>query len=88
MLAVMLTGLQVISHQSIELYSEGRYEDLESSDYMIPLATTNCSSFVPNIESSFNMSICGTRDHGSWSQYLSEDPFSIPTYSFPSYEVP
>ncbi|KAI4307708.1 hypothetical protein L6164_030866 [Bauhinia variegata] len=71
------------SSASIELYSEGRCEDLDqSSDYLMPLDT--CSPHMGaslNINNNTNGAI---RDHGKWSQFISEDPFSLPTSSFPN----
>ncbi|KAI9118319.1 hypothetical protein K1719_010651 [Acacia pycnantha] len=64
---------------SIELYSEGRSgEDLESSDYLMPMDHHNSSS--PHIGNPSS----GPRDHGKWSQtqfFSEEDPFSLPNSS-------
>ncbi|KAK4274982.1 hypothetical protein QN277_018133 [Acacia crassicarpa] len=64
---------------SIELYSEGRSgEDLESSDYLMPLDHHNISS--PHIGNPSSE----PRDHGKWSQtqfFSEEDPFSLPNSS-------
>ncbi|KAJ7960033.1 NAC domain protein [Quillaja saponaria] len=47
---------QMTSEQSssIELYSEGRCEDLESSSYLMPM-DSNCSSVPSNIEDSYSI---------------------------------
>ncbi|XP_028768749.1 NAC domain-containing protein 86-like [Neltuma alba] len=61
---------------SIELYSEGKSgEDFESSDYLMPL--DHSSPHIGNNPPS------GPRDHGKWSQtqFLPEDPFSLPNSS-------
>ncbi|TKY56653.1 NAC domain-containing protein 86 [Spatholobus suberectus] len=77
---------QITSDQSssIELYSEGRGEDLDSSNYLMPMG--NCSPH--NVENETSLTINGgTRDHGEWSHFSSEDPslFSLPTSSFPNF---
>ncbi|KAK9284632.1 hypothetical protein L1049_023808 [Liquidambar formosana] len=64
---------------SIDLYSEGRCDDLESSDYPIPFDT--CS---PNTMNGYSLDMNGTRD-GKWMQYLSNEAFSSTTPSFPNY---
>ncbi|XP_054819639.1 NAC domain-containing protein 54-like isoform X2 [Prosopis cineraria] len=75
-----VSGNQIITSDqssSIELYSEGRSgEDLESSDYLMPLD----HSSSPNIG---NAPSSGPRDHGKWSQaqFISEDPFFLPDSS-------
>ena len=78
--------LPITSDQSssIELYSEGRGEDLDSSNYLVPMDT--CSPLNMGNDTSLNIN-GGTRDHGKWSQFLSEDPLlSLPTSSsFPNY---
>ncbi|KAE9606074.1 hypothetical protein Lal_00025434 [Lupinus albus] len=75
---------QITSDQSssIELYSEGRGEDLDSSNYLMSMDT-----FSPhNIGNKDPLNV--NEDHGTWSQYLSDDPlFSLPTSSFPNYGV-
>ncbi|KAI4299663.1 hypothetical protein L6164_033098 [Bauhinia variegata] len=65
---------------SIELYSEGRCEDLESSGYnkLMPLELNGASLTINNNSGAI-------RDHGKWSQFVSEDHFSLPTSSFPNY---
>ncbi|XP_059644928.1 NAC domain-containing protein 54-like [Cornus florida] len=65
---------------SIDLYSEGRSEDLESSNYPMPFGACSSSN---NIHGS-SMNINGTSD-GNWMQYLSEEAFSFPNPSFPNY---
>ncbi|KAH1160162.1 hypothetical protein AAZX31_11G217100 [Glycine max] len=88
---------QMTSDQSssidIELYSEGRGEVLESSNYLMPWDT--CPSPNINIGSSLNININGgtKRDNnnnniGTWSHFLSsEDLLNLPTStsSFPNY---
>jgi hypothetical protein len=61
---------------SVEQYSEGRSEDLESSNYLMQMNA--CSSL--NING-------GIRDHGNWSQSsYDQGPFlSPPTSSFSNY---
>lgn len=88
---------QMTSDQSssidIEIYSEGRGEVLESSNYLMPWDT--CPSPNINIGSSLNININGgtKRDNnnnniGTWSHFLSsEDLLNLPTStsSFPNY---
>ncbi|XP_015931793.1 NAC domain-containing protein 54 isoform X1 [Arachis duranensis] len=80
-------ALPITSDQSssMELYSEGRGEDLDnSSNYLVPIDTTstlplnNMVMNNNNSDASFN-----SRDNnGKWSQFISEDPlFSFPTSS-------
>ncbi|CBI27341.3 unnamed protein product, partial [Vitis vinifera] len=64
---------------SMELYSEGRCEDLESSDYPISLDT--CS---PSLMNGPSADINATRD-GKWMQFLSDEAFYFPTPSLPNY---
>lgn len=64
---------------SMELYSEGRCEDLESSDYPISLDT--CS---PSLMNGPSADINVTRD-GKWMQFLSDEAFYFPTPSLPNY---
>ncbi|KAK7305645.1 hypothetical protein VNO77_43552 [Canavalia gladiata] len=77
---------QMTSDQSssIELYSEGRSEVLESSNYLMPWDT--CSPQNINGTTSVNIN-GGPRDiNGTWSQFLSEDLLNLPTSSsFPNY---
>ncbi|XP_020234131.1 NAC domain-containing protein 86 [Cajanus cajan] len=78
--ANQITGYQ---SSSIELYSEGRGEDLGSSNYSMPMDT--CSPHNVGNETSLTIS-GGSRDHGNWSHFSSEDPlFSLPTSSFPNF---
>ncbi|OIW14138.1 hypothetical protein TanjilG_21278 [Lupinus angustifolius] len=67
---------------SIELYSEGREEVLENSNYIKPwdyCSTQNMGGTSVNING-------GTRDNGKWSPFFSEDPLlNFPTSSFPNY---
>jgi hypothetical protein len=69
---------QITINQSpnVEQYSEGRSEDLESSNYLMQMNA--CSSL--NING-------GIRDHGNWSQSsYDQGPFlSPPTSSFSNY---
>ncbi|CAL0301404.1 unnamed protein product [Lupinus luteus] len=70
---------------SMELYSEGREEVLENSNYMMPWEmhpTQNISgTWVNNMNS-------GTRDNEKSSHFSSEDPLlNLPTSSFPNYEA-
>ncbi|KAK7302040.1 hypothetical protein RJT34_12919 [Clitoria ternatea] len=79
-------GNQINSDQSssIELYSEGRGEVLESSNYLMPWDT--CSS--QNINGTALNINGGTRDNniGTWSHFLSEDLLNLPTSSsFPNF---
>jgi len=71
----------ITSDQSprVELYSERRGEDLDSSNYLMQMKACSTHSMVN--ETSLNINGT-TRDHGNWSQFSSEDPlFSIPTTS-------
>lgn len=80
---------QMTSEQSssIELYSEGRGEVLESTNYLMPWDTCSTQNVngAPASYSSFPNS--GTRDNGMWSQFSSEDLLNLPTSSssFPNY---
>lgn len=81
---------QITSDQSssIELYSEGRGEVLESSNYLnMPWD----SSSTQNINGTSSININGgmtARDNGTWSHFLSEDLFNLPTSSsFPNHEA-
>ncbi|GMH10252.1 hypothetical protein Nepgr_012093 [Nepenthes gracilis] len=59
---------------SIDIYSERRCDDLDGSDYSIPVE--RCSPSVTR----------GSSHHdGQWMQYLAEEEFSFPTPSFCSY---
>ncbi|XP_057442065.1 NAC domain-containing protein 54-like isoform X2 [Lotus japonicus] len=76
---------QITSDQSssIELYSEGRGEDLDSSNYLMPIDTFSHHNM--GNESSLNIN-SGTSHHGNWPPFSSEDSlFSLPTSSFPNY---
>ncbi|EEF35791.1 hypothetical protein RCOM_1603380 [Ricinus communis] len=59
---------------SIELYSEGRCEDFESSNYQMPIDTSSPS--IPN-GSPLHHHLDQTRDHGKWKPFIPEDPFSF-----------
>ncbi|XP_027337522.1 NAC domain-containing protein 86-like [Abrus precatorius] len=75
---------QITSDQSssIELYSDGRGEVLESSNYLMPWDT--CSS--QNINRTNANINGGTRDNETWTHFLSEDLLNLPTSSsFPNY---
>ncbi|XP_057433984.1 NAC domain-containing protein 54-like isoform X2 [Lotus japonicus] len=80
---------QMTSEQSssIELYSEGRGEVLESTNYLMPWDTCSTQNVngAPASYSSFPNS--GTRDNGMWSQFSSDDLLNLPTSSssFPNY---
>ncbi|ESW13962.1 hypothetical protein PHAVU_008G241200 [Phaseolus vulgaris] len=76
---------QITSDQSssIELYSEGRGEDLDSSNYFMSVNT--CSPHNLGIETPLNISGGTTRDHEKWSHVSLQDPmFSLPT-SYPHF---
>ncbi|GAB4836118.1 NAC domain-containing protein 54 [Ancistrocladus abbreviatus] len=64
-------------YSSIDIYSEGRYDDLESSEYSIPVERSRSPSFPP----------AGSSLHdGQWMQYLAaEEEFSFPAPSFHHY---
>lgn len=76
---------QITSDQSssIELYSEGRGEDFDNSNY---LRTMDTCSTQYNMGNETNLNINDrTKDHGKWSNFSSEDDypsFSLPTSSF------
>ncbi|CAJ1970899.1 unnamed protein product [Sphenostylis stenocarpa] len=77
---------QISSDQSssIELYSEGRDEDLDSPNYF--MSTDTCSP--QNVGSDTPLTINGvtTRGHEKWSHFSSQDPlFSLPTSSYPNF---
>ncbi|XP_022846826.1 NAC domain-containing protein 86-like [Olea europaea var. sylvestris] len=56
---------------SIDLYSQGKCDDLDSSDY--PMASGTCSSSATNA-SQMNIN---EPDDGRWTQYLSEEAFGF-----------
>ncbi|KAL2551276.1 NAC domain containing protein 28 [Forsythia ovata] len=56
---------------SIDMYSQGKCDDFDSSDYTMPLGT--CSSSAINAS---QMNINGPND-GRWTQYLSEEEFGF-----------
>lgn len=64
---------------SIELYSEGRCEDLESSDFTMPY-----DSCPPNMITGSSLDTSGTID-GRWMQFLSDDAFNFTPPPFPNY---
>ncbi|KDP35715.1 hypothetical protein JCGZ_10487 [Jatropha curcas] len=64
---------------SIELYSEGRCEDFESSNYHMPIDTSS-----PSVANGSPLHVGDSRD-GKWKQFLSEDAFSFSSPSFSSY---
>ncbi|XP_065858223.1 NAC domain-containing protein 54 [Euphorbia lathyris] len=64
---------------SIELYSEGRCDDFESSNYNMPIDQM-CSPNMPNSSPLVHHPhhhLPESRDHGKWKQYLSEDAFTF-----------
>ncbi|XP_022990012.1 NAC domain-containing protein 86-like [Cucurbita maxima] len=67
--------------QSSELYSEGRCEEPESSNYSMPF--DGFQSHQVNNDCSFDM--FGGRREGKWSQFLSQEAFnsapSLPSYA-------
>ncbi|GAU30319.1 hypothetical protein TSUD_211760 [Trifolium subterraneum] len=78
---------QITSNQSpsVELYSEGRGEDLESSNYLMQM-NNSCSPHNMGSETSLNIN-GGITDHGNWSQFSNDQGplFSLPTSSFTNY---
>lgn len=67
---------------SIEHYSEGREEDLDSSNYFMSMDTFSLHNM--GNDNSLNIN-SGTRDLGTLSHFSSEDPlFNLPT-SFANY---
>ncbi|KAF5457571.1 hypothetical protein F2P56_021663 [Juglans regia] len=69
---------------SIDLYSEGRCEDLESSNY--PMQYDSCSSSMLTGSSQLDITT-GTRTDGKWMQFLSEDAFNFTPPPLPNYET-
>ncbi|XP_041007611.1 NAC domain-containing protein 86-like isoform X2 [Juglans microcarpa x Juglans regia] len=67
-----------------DLYSEGRCEDLESSNY--PMQYDSCSSSMLTGSSQLDIST-GTRTDGKWMQFLSEDAFNFTPPPLPNYET-
>jgi hypothetical protein len=66
---------------SIDLYSEGRGEDLERSDnYQMPY--DSCS---PNMHTGSSLDHMNAARDGKWMQYLSEDAFNLTPPPFPNY---
>ncbi|WVY91020.1 hypothetical protein V8G54_036534 [Vigna mungo] len=78
---------QITSDQSssIELYSEGRGEDLvDSSNYFMSVDT--CSPHNVGTETPLTISGGTTMDHEKWSHFSSQDSiFSLPTSSYPNF---
>ncbi|KAE9594428.1 putative transcription factor NAM family [Lupinus albus] len=74
------------SASRIELYSEGREEILESSNYMMPWEMHPPQNIGGTLVNNING---GTMDNGKWSHHFSsEDPLlNLPTSSFPNYEA-
>ncbi|KAG6716462.1 hypothetical protein I3842_04G049800 [Carya illinoinensis] len=70
---------------SIDLYSEGRCEDLESS-INYPMQYDSCSSSMLT-GSSLDIMRTGTRTDGKWMQFLSEDAFNFTPPPLPNYET-
>ncbi|XP_027368480.1 NAC domain-containing protein 86-like [Abrus precatorius] len=69
---------------SIELYSEGRGEDLDSSNYLMPMDIGSLHN-MRNDQTGFNIND-ESRNHEKLSHFSSEDPlFSLPTFSFANY---
>ncbi|KAJ8444173.1 hypothetical protein Cgig2_030993 [Carnegiea gigantea] len=56
---------------SIDIYSEGRCDDFESSEYSVPIE--RCSTSLAH-EHGSSSSLCEVGD-GQWMQYLNEDEF-------------
>jgi len=77
------TTYQLTSNHSssIDLYSEGRGEDLDRSDNY-PMPYDSCTPSMNITGSSHDMN--ATRD-GKWMQYLSEDAFNLTPPPFPNY---
>lgn len=73
---------------SIELYSEGRDEVLESSNYLMPWDSNSTLTLNGGTNTFSNNGGDTTRDNnGIWTQFLSEDLLNLPTSSssFPNY---
>ncbi|KAL8159612.1 hypothetical protein V2J09_001149 [Rumex salicifolius] len=74
---------------SIDIYSEGRCDDLESSEYSIPIERSSSSNYINNLPNNINTGYLGAGSscHSlqelqdrQWMQYLAdEDEFSFPT---------
>lgn len=75
------TSNQLTSNHSssIDLYSDGRVEDFESSDYSMPYDA--CS---PNMATGSSLDMNSARD-GKWMQYLSEEAFNLNPPAYPNY---
>ncbi|KAM7459776.1 hypothetical protein LguiA_005508 [Lonicera macranthoides] len=67
---------------SVDLYSEGRCEDMETCDY--PMQSPPCSTNI-NIQGSPHNNIGGSTSDGRWMQYLSDEAFNFPNTSFSNY---
>ncbi|XP_050227889.1 NAC domain-containing protein 54-like isoform X2 [Mercurialis annua] len=72
---------------SVEHYSEGRYEDFETSNYPMQMDTSS----LPNVPTGssplhhHNHADHQSRDFGNWKQFLSDDPYSFSSSSsFPN----
>ncbi|OVA14279.1 NAC domain [Macleaya cordata] len=68
---------------TVELSSEGRGEDLESSNYHFPSET--CSPDVVQGMSSTSFNFNGSSRDGKWMQYLADEAFGAATPAFPSH---
>ncbi|XP_052195394.1 NAC domain-containing protein 54 [Diospyros lotus] len=76
------TSNQISSDQSsgMDIYSEGRCDDLDSSDYQMPMDHTPS----PNIFHGSGLNNHGPSDE-NWMRYLSDDAFGISNPPFPNY---
>lgn len=71
---------------SIELYSEGRDEVLESSTYLMPWDANSTQTLNGANNFSNNGGDISRDNNGIWTQFLSEDLLNLPTSSsFPNY---
>lgn len=67
---------------SVDLYSEGRCEDMETCEY--PMQSPPCSTNI-NIQGSPHNNIGGSTSDGRWMQYLSDEALNFTNTSFPNY---
>ncbi|KAL5570718.1 hypothetical protein UlMin_020315 [Ulmus minor] len=73
------------SSTNIEIYSDGRCEDFESSNYpMMQPETCSAAMFNRSTFDHVNQHHGRSQD-GKWTQFLSDDAFNFATPSFPNY---
>ncbi|MCL7046988.1 hypothetical protein MKW94_022343 [Papaver nudicaule] len=79
------TGLQRAHSSTMELSSEGRVTDFESSGYPFPSETCSPNVVGGTSTSSTSFDFNGSSRDGRWMQYLTDEGFGATTPAFPSY---